>query len=136
MDEKVDYDFLEETLKRSGVGWDAAQTHGLPSGRQVIAGVAAGPDWLAQVLEDTDETNAARGECRNLLDTLYQSTYWQFSERLSEFEPLLPGDNEGVAIRTAALAHWCEGFLHGLVSAKHADALKERLRSEPLSDIV
>lgn len=136
MDEKVDYDFLEQTLKRCGSSWGAAQTHGLLSGRLAIAGVAAGPDWLAQVLEDTDETNAAHGECRNLLDTLYQSTYWQFSERLSEFEPLLPGDDESVAIRTAVLAHWCEGFLHGLVSAKHGDTLKERLGSEPLSDII
>ena len=34
------------------------------------------------------------------------------------------------------MAHWCEGFLHGLVSEKHSDALKERLAAEPLADIV
>ena len=34
------------------------------------------------------------------------------------------------------MAHWCEGFLHGLVSAKHGDALKERLAAEPLADII
>ena len=39
-------------------------------------------------------------------------------------------------MRAAALAHWCEGFLHGLVSANHGDALKERLAAEPLADII
>jgi len=34
------------------------------------------------------------------------------------------------------MARWCEGFLHGLVSEKHSDALKERLAAEPLADII
>ena len=135
MDEKVEYDTLEESLKRCGASWDAAQTHGLLTGRLAIVGVPAGPDWMLQVLQGTDEGNALRTECQKHLDTLYQSTFWQLSERLSEFEPLLPGDDD-VGMRTAALAHWCEGFLHGLVSAKHGDALKERLAAEPLSDII
>ena len=136
MDEKVEYDTLEDSLKRCGSNWDAAQTHGLLTGRLAIAGVPAGPDWMLHVLEGVEEGNALRTECQKHLDTLYQSTFWQLSERLSEFEPLLPGDDDDVGIRTAALAHWCEGFLHGLVSAKHGDALKERLAAEPLSDII
>jgi len=136
MDEKVEYDVLEDSLKRCGATWDAAQTHGLLTGRLAIVGVPAGPDWLLQVLEGTDEGNALRAECQKHLDTLYQSTFWQLSERLSEFEPLLPSDHDDVAVRTIALAHWCEGFLHGLVSSKHSDALKARLAAEPLSDII
>lgn len=136
MDEKVEFDTLEEALRRCGSNWDAAQTHGLLTGRLAIAGVAAGPDWLLQVLQDTDENNAALAECRKYLDSLYQLTYWQLSERLSEFEPLLPHDEDDVQHRAAALGHWCEGFLHGLVSTKHGDALKERLAAEPLADII
>lgn len=136
MDEKVEYDVLEDSLQRCGSNWGAAQTHGLLTGRLAIAGVPAGPDWLLQVLEGVEENNALRVECQKLLDTLYQSTFWQLSERLSEFEPLLPADADDVGLRTEALAHWCEGFLHGLVSAKHAEALKERLATEPLSDII
>ena len=49
---------------------------------------------------------------------------------------MLPDDDDDVSVRTIALAHWSEGFLHGLVSAKHSDALKERLGAEPLSDII
>jgi hypothetical protein len=136
MDEKIDYDTLEDSLKRCGANWDAAQTHGLLTGRLAIAGVSAGPDWLLHVLEGTDEGNAMRSECQKHLDTLYQTTFWQLSERLSEFEPLLPVDGDDVDVRAVALGHWCEGFLHGLVSAKHSDALKERLGAEPLSDII
>ncbi|MDH3615888.1 MAG: UPF0149 family protein, partial [Gammaproteobacteria bacterium] len=75
-------------------------------------------------------------ECQQMLDTLYQSTFWQLSERLSEFVPLLPDDDTGSDDRTTAMAHWCEGFLHGLVSAKHGDALRDRLAAEPLADII
>ncbi len=136
MDENVGYDTLEEALRRCASNWDAAQIHGLLTGRLAVAGVPAGPDWLLQVLEGSDDNSAAHRECGQLLDTLYQSTYWQLSERLSEFQPLLPDDDDDVNLRTAALAHWCEGFLHGLVSAKHGEALKERLSAEPLADII
>ena len=89
MDEKVDYDRLDESLKRCGSNWDAAQTHGLLTGRLAIAGVAAGPDWLLQVLEGLRQAMRCGG-MSEILDTLYQSTFWQLTERLSEFEPLLP----------------------------------------------
>ncbi len=136
MDEKVGFDDLAAALQRSGSTWDAAQAHGLLTGRLAVAGVPAGPEWLAQVLEGTDETNALRAECQKLLDLLYQRTYWQLTERLSEFMPLLPDDDADAAQRIQGMAHWCEAFLHGLVSAKHDQALKDRLGAEPLSDII
>jgi len=136
MDEKVDHDALDDALKRCGAGWDAAQIHGLLTGQLAVSGVAAGPDWLIQVLEGTDENNAFRLECQKMLDSLYQSTFWQLSERLSEFVPLLPDDDSDAGDRTTAMAHWCEGFLHGLVSAKHGDELRDRLAAEPLADII
>lgn len=136
MDEKIEYDVLEDALNQCGANWDAAQCHGLLTGKLAVAGVAAGPDWMRQVLDGVEENNAMRTECQKLLDALYQSTYWELSDRLSEFEPLLPVDGDDVGLRTEALAHWCEGFLHGLVSASHGDALKERLSAEPVSDII
>lgn len=136
MDEKIDHDALDAALKRCGANWDAAQSHGLLTGRLAVSGVAAGPDWLLHVLEGTDESNEFRLECQKMLDTLYQETFWQLSERLSEFVPLLPDDDSDTDVRTAAMAHWCEGFLHGLVSAQHGDALRDRLAAEPLSDII
>jgi len=136
MDEKVEYDVLEDSLSRCGSSWNAAQTHGMLAGRLAILGAPAGADWLLQVLEGVEEGNAYRIECQKLMDTLYQATFWQLSDRLSEFEPLLPGDSDDIGLRTEALGHWSEGFLHGLVSARHGDALRDRLASEPLSDII
>jgi yecA family protein len=136
METTVDHDQLDAALRRCGASWDAAQSHGLLSGRLAIAGAASGFDWLSQVLEGTDANDALRGECEVMLGALFESTYRQLAERQSEFEPLLPDDEESTAARAAALAHWCEGFLHGLVSAEHGDALKQRLSAEPLADII
>jgi yecA family protein len=136
MDENIDHDALDDALKRCGASWDAAQTHGLLTGRLAVSGVGAGPEWLMQVLEGTEENNPFRQECQEILDTLYQTTFWQLSERLSEFMPLLPDDDSDAGDRTDAMARWSEGFLHGLVSAKHGDELRDRLAAEPLADII
>ncbi len=136
MEEKIDHDALENSLRRCGSTWDAAQTHGLLSGRLAIAGADSGFDWLAQVLEGTDPANAMRTDCEAMLGALFESTYRQFAERLSDFAPLLPDEDDSTAVRATALAHWCEGFLHGLVAGEHGDDLRERLKAEPLSDII
>lgn len=136
MNSDVDYDTLNDALHRCGATWDAAQAHGLLSSRLAVASAAAGPDWLQQVLEGTNESDALRTECAGLLNALYQGTHRQLSERLSEFAPLLPDDSDSAPSRAAALGHWCEGFLHGLVSIDHGEALKQRLAKEPLADII
>jgi hypothetical protein len=50
--------------------------------------------------------------------------------------PLLPEEVRPAAERAAALAHWCEGFLHGLVSGPHPEPLRARLATEPLSELI
>ncbi|MEJ2140566.1 MAG: UPF0149 family protein [Gammaproteobacteria bacterium] len=136
METMVEYDQLEDALRRCGASWDASQAHGLLVGRLATAGADAGFEWLSQVLEGTEANNALTIECEGLLRTLFEATYRQLAERQSEFEPLLPDDEDATSMRAAALAHWCEGFLHGLVSTNHGDALKERLAAEPLADII
>ena len=44
-----------------------------------------------------------------------------------EFSPLLPADNDPIALRTQALCLWCQGFLFGLSigGLKTLDALSE-----------
>ena len=133
---QIDHSELDAALRRCGASWDAAQTHGLLSGRLAVAGGDSGFGWLSQVLEGTDTSDALRSECEVMLGNLFETTYRQLSERQSEFEPLLPDDSDPTAVRAAALAHWCEGFLHGLVSSDHGDALKQRLASDPLADII
>lgn len=136
MERAIHHDELDTALRRCGSNWDAAQTHGLLSGRLAIGGADSGFDWLSQVLEGTDTADVLRSECEVMLSALFESTYRQLSERQSGFEPLLPDEGDSTAVRATALGRWCEGFLHGLVSSRHGDELKERLSAEPLADII
>ncbi len=136
MEQSINHDELDAALKRCGASWDAGQAHGLLCSRLAILGADAGSGWFDQVLEGSDPDNALRLECESMLDTVYTNTHRQLAERRAEFELLLPDDSDSTIIRADAIARWCEGFLHGLVSGSPDDNLKERLASEPLSDII
>lgn len=136
MEQSIDHDELDRALKRCGASWDAGQAHGMLCSRLAVLGAEAGIGWLEQVLEGSDPDNALRRECEMMLDALYTYTHRQLAERQSAFQPLLPGECDSTMIRAEAIAHWCEGFLHGLVSGSTDEGLKERLASEPLSDII
>ena len=136
MSGEPEHDELDAALKRCGASWDAAQSHGLLASRLAVAGADAGPEWLALVLGETDSADALVTECRSLLGALYDNTQRALAERQSAFELLLPDDDDSPERRARALAHWCEGFLHGLVSAGNTDALKQRLAAEPLGEII
>ncbi|MDX1500470.1 MAG: UPF0149 family protein [Woeseiaceae bacterium] len=136
MDRTIDHGTLEAALGRCGATWNASQAHGLLVGRLASIGVDAGFDWLGQVLEGTAENDALRAECEGLLRDVFEQTYRQLAERQSEFELLLPDDSAARADRAASIAHWCEGFLHGLVSGGHDEALKKKLAADPLAEII
>ncbi len=127
---------IEDALRRCGSSWNAGQAHGLLCGRLSVSGADGASGWVDLVLSDTDPQDALRAECETMLNALCASTWRQLVERQSEFELLLPGDEDTTAARAEAMAQWCEGFLHGLVSEKHNEALKERLAAEPLADII
>lgn len=132
----AEHEDLDDALRRCGAGWDAAQAHGLLCGRLAVTGSAGGSEWMREVLEGSPADDSNRGECEMMLGTLLESSAQQLSERLSGFQPLLPDDAAPAEQRAEALAHWCEGFLHGLVSGAHSKELKARLASEPISGII
>ena len=136
MELTIDHNELDAALRRCGSTWNAGQTHGLLCSRLALAGADGASRWLAQVLQDTDPENTLRTECEAMLDALCTATWQQLSERQSEFMLLLPDDDDSALVRTEAMGQWCEGFLHGLVSETHGDKLRERLASDPLSDII
>jgi uncharacterized protein YgfB (UPF0149 family) len=136
MNNSTDFDDLEGALRRCGSNWSAAQTHGLLCGRLAVCGTDGAAAWRGQVLENLDSNDALRADCETLLDGLLQSTWQQLGERQSEFGLLLPDDDEAAALRTQAIADWCEGFLHGLVADQHSEPVRKRLAQEPLSDLI
>ena len=136
MTAEIDHDVFNDVLKRCGANWDAAQSHGALSGRLAVTGASGMEDIFQAVLDGTDAANALRRECEDMLQSLFALTHKQLSERQSGFAPLLPDDDDSAERRTEALAHWSEGYLHGLVSVRHDDALKARLAAEPIADII
>lgn len=132
----IDHNEVDAVLRNAGSDWSAAQAHGLLCSRLAVLGADGGPDWFGLVLPEANAASVSHGEHLALLDELYNETYRQLSERQSEFEPLLPGEGETDSLVTSALADWCEGFLHGLVSDVKAESLKKTLAAEPLSDII
>ena len=135
-DQLIHHAELEDALRRCGASWKAGQAHGLLCGRLSVSGAGGVSGWVDVVLSETDPHNALRSECESMLESLCATTWRQLVDRQSEFELLLPDDEETTTSRAEAMAQWCEGFLHGLVSKKHSDALKERLAAEPLADII
>jgi yecA family protein len=136
MELTIDHNELDAALRRCGSTWNAGQAHGLLCSRLALAGADGASRWLAQVLADTDPDNTLRSECEAMLEALCTATWQQLSERQSDFMLLLPDDDDSAQVRTEAMGQWCEGFLHGLVSETHGDKLRERLASDPLSDII
>jgi len=136
MGQAIEHDELDALLKSCGSSWNAGQVHGLLCSRLSINGADGATRWFAQVLDDTDPNDGFRPECEAMLDDLFAATWRQLVERQSEFSLLLPDDADSTAARTEAMGQWCEGFLHGLVSEKHSEKLKDRLSGEPLADII
>lgn len=136
MDQAIDHNELDELLRACGSNWNAGQVHGLLCSRLSVAGTAGVDMWASQVLAGTEANEPACHRCRSILDTLSSYTWRQLAERQSEFELLLPDDDESAGVRAAAMGYWCEGFLHGLVAEKHSEKLKKRLAVDPLADII
>ncbi len=136
MDNRITQNELDGALERCGSDWNSAQTHGLLCGRLAVLGTDGAMMWIDQVLGERRPGDAAQAACAQMLDAVFQMTWQQLAERQSEFELMLPGDDEDLAHRAGSIGFWCEGFLHGTVSGKHAEELKKRLATEPLSGLI
>jgi yecA family protein len=136
MQDSVEYAELDDALRHCGANWNAALTHGFLCSRLALSGADAASEWLALVLEGSDPEGASRGACEERLRGLFHATRKVLAERQSEFMPLLPDDTSPASVRAKALADWCEGYLHGLVAARHGEQVKSKLASEPVSDII
>lgn len=132
----IDHNDVESALDRAGSTWSASQAHGLLCGQISVAGPGGAGQWLGSILEGPDAANAAHPQRLPELTDLAADTYRQLSERRSEFSILLPGEGESLSTVTGAMAEWCEGFLHGLVSQSQNPSLRDKLAAEPISDII
>lgn len=134
----VDIDDLERLLKAAGTAFEAAEAHGAFCGRACLAGAAAIRDWQQELMAEADDANALAHECRSALETLAADSLLKLEAGDMRFALLLPDDDESLQLRTAALADWCHGFMHGLVAAGGADqgAAADSLDSADASEIL
>ena len=131
----IEHDVLDEALRACGSDWTAAQAHGLLCGQLAVSGRDGIGVWQSQVLADS-ETTPIGTQCGALLERMAETTWQRLAERQSQFDVVLPDDDEDSARRAQALADWAEGFLHGLVSFSRDEAVRKRLAEEPLSDLI
>jgi uncharacterized protein YgfB (UPF0149 family) len=138
--ETPDFDAIEQLLSALGASWEAAEAHGAFCGRACLSGVASIRTWVDELLAESDAADVLAKERAKTLETLAANTILQLEAGDMGFKLLMPGDEESLYIRTAALVDWCHGFMHGLVTAGGADegpqsdALEVEVVSEILDD--
>ncbi len=136
MSHSTDHNDVDAALQRCGSSFSGAQAHGMLCGRLAACGTDGVTAWRKQVLGSPASVGVPRADCEALLDELLTSTWQQLAQRQSEFELLLPADDKDAASRTQALADWCEGFLHALVTGNRDEAVRRRLAAEPLEEVI
>ena len=122
----IQYDEVNDALRRIGVDNDAAEVHGVLCGLFCTIGGLTVDYWLdntitAPVEEDALSIDALSNESRSLLTLLFHGTEKQLSGQDFSFSPFLPDDDAGLAARIEALSHWCQGFLLGLTQGGLTD---------------
>ena len=115
----IQYDEINDALKRISVEQDAAEVHGVLCGLFCTVNGLTAPYWLDNTLtnspeEDALTVDALNSESRSLLTLLFNQTEKQLTGQDFDFELFLPDDNSALYIRIETLSNWCQGFLLGL----------------------
>lgn len=132
------FESLALILEQANAGCSAPELHGLMTGL-LAGGARLNRNMLIKVLE----THAS--PTQPFSETV-QHGFWQLQLQTLEdlgsseliFQPLLPDDEEDLALRVTALSDWCQGFLVGFGTAIRPDdaRIHEESIRETLQDIV
>jgi uncharacterized protein len=122
----------QEVLETAGISLTPAELHGALCGALSVGGVPAALEWLAASALASEGAPADFEQEAESLRALVLATWQSLASDEMAFQPLLPGDDEMLEARVAALAFWCHGFLVGLdaagVKLDQIEALPEPLR--------
>lgn len=134
---QISYQDWSDFLIRIGAVCGPAELHGMLCGSLCAGTVDDARGWASgayeflDLLEDTDD-----GEVRGALEAFCQMAQNTLKEEGYALHMLLPDDAVPLPDRSAALARWCQGFLHGFGSGGEGIALKlEEDAQEALRDI-
>jgi uncharacterized protein YgfB (UPF0149 family) len=116
-----DFDDVERMLAAAGAVWEAAESHGSFCGMACLRGAGAITDWMRELLLKASAEDVLAQERLRELQQLAAKTILELEAGDMAFDLLLPTDDEPLRQRTAALADWCHGFMHGLALVGGAD---------------
>lgn len=129
------YTVCSQALARARTELGAAECHGLLCGMLCGVDEQAPRRWLEEVLGPEERVHKSTDDCRNELLRVLTDTVRTLCSGQCNFVPLLPDDNQGLGVRSEALANWCSGFLYGIGSAGGGlEARLSRDAREVLSD--
>jgi uncharacterized protein YgfB (UPF0149 family) len=130
MSESVDFHDVARALSEAGSTVLAAEAHGYLCGALCVHRDFSLAEWLDEILPDGSTADHGRFE------SLRETSDATLSGTEMEFQPLLPDDEEPLAVRSEALGAWCQGFLYGFGAAGTANrsVLPESV-SEFLADL-
>ncbi|MGD2075713.1 MAG: UPF0149 family protein [Gammaproteobacteria bacterium] len=112
--QSVEYDTVDEALRRAASAVQAADCHGLLCGLICAAGFADPRLWLGEVFDDFNPRDAQQGEAYRLTQALSEQALARLNSPDLDFELLLPDVGCPLRERTESLGDWCSGFLSGL----------------------
>jgi uncharacterized protein len=112
-----DYTELQRVFSAAHALTEPAEAHGVLAGALCAAASYSLDDWLAEVLPEGDVEPAAG----SALQALFEQTRGALFGHDMELALLIPGDEQPIDLRTAALCQWCTGFLYGLAGQGAAD---------------
>jgi uncharacterized protein len=90
---------------------EPAEAHGTLAGALCTAGGYRLEDWLAEILPEGADSDAAAVPG---LRGLYDETRAALAGTQMQFQLLMPDDDAPIEERTEALTLWCNGFVYGL----------------------
>lgn len=129
---------LARTLEHLAAGCTAPELHGVLTGL-LAGGARLNRPTLLKVLETHANIDQSFGDTPATgLWQLQLSTLNDLGSSELEFQPLVPDDDDDLALRVTSLADWCQGFLVGFGTAiKPNDTrIHEESIRETLQDIV
>jgi uncharacterized protein YgfB (UPF0149 family) len=110
----VDYETVDEALRRADSAVQAADCHGLLCGLICATGFADARLWLPEVFDDFNPRDTEQSEAFRLMQALCEETLAGLNSQDLDFELLLPDAGCPLRERTESLGEWCCGFLSGL----------------------
>ena len=129
---------VDEILRQIDVASGAAEIHGDYCGLACLSGRDAVDAWIAEIFAEANAEPAVgmKQAAGDMLARLAENSFAALEAGEMEFLMLLPDDAEPLEWRAECLAHWCQGFMHGLGSAGDPERQRQSLEPALIAEII